>query len=117
MRVSPSRSAPGERERERSPPRGYSGKKLVNERAQGRRMAALAAVRIDVEVTLTCAEPRIGSRSVGFDEIIVRADAAIGVGRVNVLHTVIGARLVVVGVHVGHVGGVGEGNGSRKEGG
>jgi hypothetical protein len=76
-------------------------------------MPALAAVRIDVEVTLTCAKPRIRARSVGFVEIIVRADAAIGVGRVSVRHTVIarGARLVVVGVHVGHVGGVGRGSG------
>jgi hypothetical protein len=90
MRVSPSRSAPGERERERSPPRGYSDtKKSVDERAQGCRMPALAAVRIDVEVTLTCAGPRIGARSVGFVEILVRADAAIGVGRVSVWHTVI----------------------------
>lgn len=106
MRVSPSRSAPGERERERSPPRGYSAGMLVAVSQEGRRMLAEAVVRIDVEFTLTCAAPMIRARIVVFDEIAVRADATVAVKRVGVGvgHTVIGARLVVVGVHVGHDG-------------
>jgi hypothetical protein len=67
-------------------------------------MLAEAVVRIDVEFTLTCAAPMIRARSVAFDEIAVRADATVEEGRVGVVHTVIGARLVVVGVHVGHGG-------------
>lgn len=41
-----------------------------------------------------------------FDKITVRANATVGVGAVGVgvVHTVIGARLVVVSVHVGHGG-------------
>lgn len=41
-----------------------------------------------------------------FDEITIRAKATVGVGAegAGVVHTVIGARLVVVGVHVGHGG-------------
>lgn len=71
-------------------------------------MLAKAVVRIDVEFTLTCAAPLIRARIVVFDEITVRTDATVavklvGVG-VGVVHTVIGARLVVVGVHVGHDG-------------
>ena len=58
-------------------------------------------------ITLTCAEPRIGTRVVEVHEITIRANAPVGVGRVGVGHTVIGARLVVVGVHVSHVGGIG----------
>ena len=67
---------------------------------------AEAVVRIDVEFTLTCAAPMIRARIVVFDEIAVRADATVAVKRVGVGvgHTVIGARLVVVGVHVGHDG-------------
>ena len=63
-------------------------------------------MRIDVEFTLTCAAPMIRARIVVFDEIAIRTDATAVVERVGVgaVHTVIGARLVVVGVHVGHDG-------------
>lgn len=69
-------------------------------------MLAEAVVRIDVEFTLTCAAPLIRARIVVFDKITVGTDATIAVKRVGVgvVHTVIGARLVVVGVHVGHDG-------------
>jgi len=67
-------------------------------------MLAEAVVRIDVEFTLTCAAPMIRARIVVFDKISVRTDATVEVRRVGVVHTVIGARLVVVGVHVGHDG-------------
>ena len=68
-------------------------------------MAAQAVVRIDVEFTLTCAAPRIRARMIRFDEIVVGANATVGVVRVGAwVHTVIGARLVVVSVHVGHGG-------------
>lgn len=82
---------------------------LVAVLQEGRRIQAEAVVRIDVEFTLTCAAPKIRARIVVFDEIAVRTDATAVVKRVGVgvVHTVIGARLVVVGVHVGHVGGVG----------
>jgi hypothetical protein len=75
---------------------------------EGRRILAEAVVRIDVEFTLTCAAPPIRARIVVFDKIAVGADATVAVKRVGVgvgvVHTVIGARLVVVGVHVGHDG-------------
>lgn len=71
-------------------------------------MLAEAVVRIDVEFTLTCAAPMIRARTVVFDKIAVGPYATAAVKRVGVGvgvgHTVIGARLVVVGVHVGHDG-------------
>ena len=78
---------------------------------------AEAVVRIDVEFTLTCAAPMIRARTVVFDKIAVRTDATAAVKRagVGVWHTVIGARLVVVGVHVGHDGRWGLGDCGVKE--
>lgn len=71
-------------------------------------MPAQAVVRIDVEFTLTCAAPWIRARMIRFDEIAIGANATVGVVRVCVVvvvHTVsVRARLVVVSVHVGHVG-------------
>jgi hypothetical protein len=71
---------------------------------EGYRMPAAAAVRIDVEFTLTCATPMVRARMLIFKEIAVGANAAAVVKRRGVVHTVIGARLVVVSVHVGHGG-------------
>jgi len=68
-------------------------------------MPAEAVVRIDVEFTLTCAAPMVRARIVVFGQISVRTNTAVHVRRVGgVVHTVIGAWLVVVSVHVGHVG-------------
>ena len=69
-------------------------------------MRAEAVVRIHVEFTLTCTAPMIGARIIVFGKIAVGTDATVEVerGGVSVVHTVIGARLVVVGVHVGHDG-------------
>lgn len=78
-------------------------------------MLAEAVVRIDVEFTLTCAAPWIRARMIRFGKIAVRADATVGVWCVvGVVHTVIGARLVVVGVHVGHGGRWGRGDSKRE---